>query len=929
MTHDQNIIGILFKHAKEKPNDLAYAFLRDGHDDSDRITYRELAQSVATLSKRLNALGARGERAILAYPQGIDFIIGFLASIASGIIAIPAPPPEAGRLKRTRPRLNSILDDAGARLILSTDSIIELLNKAGTESSTLSQAAKINTKSHRAHKGEIISSEIIYDNSNINPIAYLQYTSGSTSSPKGVKVGNLGLINNINSIIQHEQYDNNSITITWMPYYHDYGLIEGILVPLVNGTPCYIMSPFSFLKKPSHWLRGITKYKATHTQAPNFAYKMCVDRIKDEELSNIDLSSLKCAANAAEPLNLQDMRRFHERFLSLGFTWSKFSPAYGLAEYILLATATAPTTAPDVSTFDKAALENLEVVPCHGSERCVELIASGTAAPGARIAIIDPETRKRCPSTRIGEIWLKVEDAEAGYWGDAIKSQEIFEAKIADAEDSDDYLRTGDMGFLYNNHIFITGRIKDMIIINGVNYWPQDIEWAIGRAHDAVMKNNGCAAFAIDKAGEEAIGVVVEVSRGFLDFEDLYTKAMIELSESTGAPIADFYIVKPGSIPKTSSGKISRSAGKRSLEDGTLHVLWSSNELGHKTPAVTQDPADQNGDGALADWLCAEIAEVAQIERSQIHASQSIMSFGIDSVGLTTLGLAIEEKTGRYIPIFEIGKAGRTVQGLIDIIEAQNTEYSSSALVPLREGGRFEPIFFVHPAGGNAIGYSKLVENLISDRPCYGIQAYGFVEGVEPLRSIEQMASRYLEEIKLVQPVGPYFLSGMCLGGMIAYEMACILERRGERVGLLVLMDPRSPPALLRQFEQRGEDDSDPQFSSGYFENLRAEAAGKPSTSIPDNLFATDPLSVKVQQANKAARDGYVPGSYGGPVHFFWANQSSGALGYQHDPRALWVWLFKGAYTLHEIDCDHFRILEEPSLSQVSSQMSSILAELE
>ena len=535
---------------------------------------------------------AQGERALLLYPQGLEVIAAFCGCLYAGVIAIPVPPPESGRLKRTLPRLRSIVKDAQATFVLTTAGILELIENVRDEFPEFESMQWIDT----AEIDLALAEQWQDPKVDKDQLAYLQYTSGSTSTPKGVMLTHFNLMHHCGYLKKACGYDEDSVSITWMPYFHDYGLVEGMIVPLYNGTPCYVMSPFSFIKRPLQWLRNITKYKGTHSQAPNFAYDLCIRRIKPKQLEELDLSSWQAAGNAAEPINPKVMYEFVETFSPCGFKWETFSPSYGLAENTLLATTTPRGQKPVLLAIKTSAIEQNKVVVADSAETDGVRIVPGCGQKvcDMKIAIVDSLTMTRCQDGEVGEVWLSDPSVAQGYWKRPDVTKETFcaylqntnEGLATQASELDStvaslpFLRTGDLGFLHEGELFITGRIKDLIIVRGTNHYPQDIEWSVQQLHPALRPDYG-AAFSIFDRGEEKLVVVQEIERRTenLDTEKLIADIRQEIAEQHEIQVYAVILGKPGNILKTASGKIQRRACRDKFLAGTLNVLadWCEN----------------------------------------------------------------------------------------------------------------------------------------------------------------------------------------------------------------------------------------------------------------------------------------------------------------------------------------------------------------
>lgn len=570
------LIQLLRWRAVEQPERLAYTFLTDGKTEGSVLTYAELDRQARAIAALLQQQTAPGERALLLYPQGLEVIAAFLGCLYGGVIAIPVPPPDAGRLKRTLPRLRAIVQDAQATVVLTNARILSIFEEAGLEFPEFSTIRWIDTEQVDPQLAASWQEPEI----NSDDIAYLQYTSGSTSTPKGVMITHKNVMHHSAYLQRACGYGADSVTVTWMPYFHDYGLVEGLLQPLYNGTPCYVMSPFAFIKQPVRWLQAISRYRATHSQAPNFAYEQCIRRVKPEQRDALDLSSWQAAGNAAEPINPRVLRQFFEYFEPSGFRWDSFAPAYGLAEATLLVTTSPRPSEPVVCVLDPAALERNRIVEASDEQDVVRIIAGcGRQVCETQIAIVNPDTLTRCASDEVGEIWVADPGVAKGYWQRAEESDRTFRAYTEDSKEGP-FLRTGDLGFIQDGELFVTGRIKDLIIIRGTNHYPQDIEWTVQQLHPALRPDYG-ATFSIEIDGEERLVVVQEVERQQqnIDFDQVIGEIRQAIAEQHELQVYAVVLAKPGNILKTSSGKIQRRACRASFLAGTLDVLedWSEN----------------------------------------------------------------------------------------------------------------------------------------------------------------------------------------------------------------------------------------------------------------------------------------------------------------------------------------------------------------
>jgi acyl-CoA synthetase (AMP-forming)/AMP-acid ligase II len=582
------LVDLLRRRSDRQPDGLAYAFLDDGGTVGDRLTYGELDREARRIAAWLQESGAQGDRALLLFPAGLDFLRAFFGCLYAGVIAIPAPPPEASRLKRTLPRLRAIAGDAGVSVVISNPSILPMVAGFRDEVPGLEAMRYLDI-------GEIpadFSGPWQEPRLGADDLAYLQYTSGSTTSPKGVMISHRNVVHHCGYLKRVCEYTPESISVTWLPYFHDYGLIEGLMEPLYNGTPCYAMSPFAFLKRPSNWLQAISRHRATHTQAPNFAYEQCLRRVKPEQLAQLDLTCLRSAGNGAEPINPRVLEAFYKTFAPCGFRWDAFCPAYGLAETTLMVSCCSPSLTPRVGRFRADALGERRVVEATGDEATVREVAScGRIVGEFDVAIVDPETSTRCAPDTVGEIWVADPSVAQGYWRRDEETRSTFLAFLAGTGEGP-YLRTGDLGFIRDGELFLSSRIKDLIIVAGANHYPQDIEWTVEKCHPDV-RPGGVAAFSIPVDGEERLVVAAEVERGSIrgpeDTAKLLESIRRAVAEEHEVPVHALLLLARGSLPKTASGKIQRHGCWRLLEENSPDVLasWVAGPARPARPATT------------------------------------------------------------------------------------------------------------------------------------------------------------------------------------------------------------------------------------------------------------------------------------------------------------------------------------------------------
>jgi len=802
---NRTLVNLLSDRVSQKPDQVAYSFLEDGQRESDSLTYRQLDEKARAIAAYLQAQLSPGDRVLLVYPQGLEAIAALFGCFYAGVVAVPAPAPEPSRLKRTLPRLEAIAADAGAALILTTSNLLTkrdgnltfqarsfvgrikkrsslLLHYYLTAEATTLQTSHlatlpwIATEAIPAHVADQWQAPQISGDT----LAYLQYTSGSTSTPKGVMLDHTNLMGHLAALQQAGGYDSNSVTVTWMPYFHDYGLVEGILEPLYNGTPCYLMSPTAFIKQPLRWLKAISHYGATHSQAPNFAYAYCLRRIMPAERDTLNLSGWQAAGNAAEPINPEVMEQFCQIFASCGFARHAFAPAYGLAEATLLVTTSRKSDAPVFCTVHAGALAQNRVVETATGQR---LAGSGRLLEATQVMIVDPETRTCCALDEVGEIWVASEGAARGYWQRPDATQETFCADLAETGEGS-FLRTGDLGFIKDGELFVTSRLKDLIIIRGENYYPQDIEWVVEKSHPALRPNYG-AAFSIETDGVEQLVIAFEVDRAAsknLDADEVVAAIRNAIAEHYELPVYGIALLKRGSIPKTSSGKIQRQACRKAFLDSSLNSLaiWTLESSTIQQQTIPQSQIE------------AQLLQIWQrvLGISSIATKDNFFELGGDSLKAAVVVAKIEKIFGQDVPSTTLTKLP-TVEQLANLLRQQR-RVNTRSLVFIRPSGCKRPFFYVHGLGGYASDFN-LASYLDSNRPFYGLQAAGSDGDEAPYTCMEDMVAHYIQEIQTVQPEGPYLLGGRCMGGNIAFETAQRLRRCGQQVLLVAMADSRNP----------------------------------------------------------------------------------------------------------------------------------------
>lgn len=574
-----NLVDVLRWRADSQPDVPGFTFLADGETDEIVMTYVDLDRRARAIAARLQQVAAAGDRALLLYQPSLDYLAAFMGCLYAGVVAVPAYPPDPFRMERTFPRFRAIVDDSQASVVLSTVFILDMAGEMFDEYPDLQPLLRIATDDIPDESAEAWR----YPSIDSQTLAFFQYTSGSTAQPKGVMLTHHNLLANSTLIYTAFKLHKRSKGMIWLPPYHDMGLIGGILQPLFAGMPVVLMSPLDFLQRPLRWLRAITRYGSTVSGGPNFAYDLCVRKVTAEQKATLDLSTWEVAFNGAEPVRTETIDRFAEAFAPCGFRKEAFYPCYGLAEATLIVSGPDLGSHPSFLTVSNAGLALGRIESPTAPDDARSLVSCGHTLGDQQIAIVDPLTRTRLPEGQVGEVWVTGDSVAQGYWNRPEETAETFHATLANG-DATTFLRTGDLGVLQGNDLFIAGRIKDLIIIDGKNHYPQDIEMTVENCHPAIRP--GCsAAFSINLNGAETVAIVAEVARDLkigrpgdgsaadgktLDPAELEAAVRRAVAANHDLRVHSIALVKAGSIPKTSSGKIQRRATRAAFLEGTL-----------------------------------------------------------------------------------------------------------------------------------------------------------------------------------------------------------------------------------------------------------------------------------------------------------------------------------------------------------------------
>lgn len=678
MTGNQptDLAAILAQRAIESPDQVAFRYIGRTPGPTE-MTYANLHRVAGSIGSYVKSGIAAGDRVLLLFPPGLEFIQAFMGCMYAGAVVVPAPAPNILKPKRSLERLLSIVNSARPTWAMTTHEVMEALRPVLGEVAGLEGIRWLTTE--EVPRLASPPSPVALDPSRI---ALIQYTSGSTSEPKGAALSHRNVMANAATIDVGWEHSSQSIVLNWLPAFHDLGLVYGILLPIWKGFLSVQMSPIDVIQRPYLWLQAMSSVRATHGGGPNFIYELCARKVTDAELVNLDLSAWKVALTAAEPIRVETLNRFLKRFASTGFQWRSFAPGYGLSECTCKVSALPAREETTVLSLKADRLEQHVVEVAEPGPGTRNVVGCGYPVPDTAIEIVDPETCRALPGNRVGEIWVSGSSVAEEYWGRPDATAASLKARIV-AGDERTFLRTGDLGFLHGGQIFVTGRIKDMILVRGTNHYPQDIESTVQDAHPCIRA--GCtAAFAYEEEDEERVAVVAEVERRAgkpapADQErrlqdpsprlppaptrfvpDQVVAAITKaVAENHGIRVHKVVLIKAGTIPKTTSGKIQRNASRRAFLSGRLELVASE---GDNTPDAEPSYKD-----VLRDKLLRTVAEVGGVARERVRPDVSLYDLGIDSIAGVNIAYEVSVLVGRDIPASIISEHD-SVDKLVDYV---------------------------------------------------------------------------------------------------------------------------------------------------------------------------------------------------------------------------------------------------------------------
>lgn len=681
-----NLVETLQYRAEHTPGDISYSFLTDGETIGQQFTYAQLDMQARVIGATLQQLTQKGERALMLYPSGLDFVAAFMGCQFSGVVAVPALPPNLNRIQTTIDRLLGIMQDAKPTIILTTSDLlmsIKTATQSYPEFQGVTWQATNNLQSGRAFLWEEPELQA-------NDLSFLQYTSGSTSKPKGVMVSHGNLMYNMAMLTEAIGLGEKYNFVSWLPLFHDLGLIGVVLNNLYVGGEARLMSPMSFLKKPLRWLKAISEHTNVCSGGPNFAFDLCLRKIKPEELEGLDLSEWNCAFSGAETVRAHTLKGFNDLLAPQGFKKSALMPCFGLAEATLMVSARKPGADFLIQRVQKEGLAQGNVIAVGPEDEAgLDIVSCGTTKQGQEIAIVNPETCERLGDLEVGEIWITGAHIARGYWQNKTKSEEAFNAVTTDG--SVRFLRTGDLGYMDQGELYITGRIKEIILVRGRCLYPQDLELLVDELAENFpeIRPNGSVSFALSNKDAERVGLIVEVNRRknkAYDPEKLISEIQKQALAKFETGFGEIALVK-SSIPKTSSGKKMRTACRKMMVEGitenmTVEHHWifggeaaelqaTPTELPtakakKDTDSVTNLLSREELESILIEW----IAEEQKVDSSRITTTQPITDFGLDSLAAVTLVEFLEKKLDTALDtnlVFEVA----TIEELASHLEGK------------------------------------------------------------------------------------------------------------------------------------------------------------------------------------------------------------------------------------------------------------------
>lgn len=809
----QSILEILRERYEQTPNAPLSTFLDTKGKVVRTLTYKILVERAMACAVSLRDKGVKpGDRVALVYPPDTDeFLVGFFGCLIAEAIAVPVACPDPRKLDIEIPRFAHLMNDCDCRVALTTRvyHAIALAGRAWSQITNLTADTKVKWPKLTWLRTDGLSplaptSRQPITTPSANTIAYLQYTSGSTSDPKGVMITHGNVLHNVEFIRVQTEVSGSSVLVGWVPLFHDMGLVGGPLTALYCGAHMVFFSPMSFLQNPQLWIKAMHQYRATHTESPNFGYEFLLRNLDAAALKGVDLSSLRYTLFGGEVMRPRTFERMAERLHSTGFRAQTMTNIFGAAEGTLFLAGGGLKHVPMLSVATQTLELNRRAVPQSPDLRSTTtLIGCGIPTANCDFRIVDPSNHRLLPEREVGEIWLSSPSVSQGYWGrTAEQNDAIFKARVAhDPAPLRTYLRTGDLGFIEQGVLYICGRLKEMMIFSGRNIHPMDIELCAMTAHSSLRQ--GCVvAFSVEEQEQEKLILVAELKSSADASAAKEAAAAIArvLSDQHSLACKAVVLVRSGTLPKTSSGKLQRYRAREEFLNQRLTVVYaqySDQDAVSNLPSETVATPDLLGDelftGDVAStryWLQRLIAMVLRVTPAEVSTTTSFAMFGIDSPQALTMTSRISTYIG-----YKLAPAMLYEHPTIDTLAfylCSQASQQDRILMQLQKGDvRLHPnVFCVHPVGGSAMAYLGLVAALPAQIPVY---AFGNEGNEVPADDVTTMARHYVKVMRTVQPSGPYFLLGYSFGGTVVYEMARQILSEGGEIGGVFMIDAPAP----------------------------------------------------------------------------------------------------------------------------------------